>query len=180
MNRLYIATLLLLTACSNPAREAKSGKFYDLNGFMERQIAELNQTKPKVDKRVMLNGEGDNQQSRTIDWKKELDLFVQADINKQAYVASYQVARPDSLTYEYQLKEGEKLPVGYLKIILDSTTRQPARVEAVLASKNYLYESKRMLWLETRQGQIRKYHIEGFQQLAWLDKKPFLIEGRIE
>ena len=78
------------------------------------------------------------------------------------------------------MKEGEKLPVGYLKIILDSTTRQPARVEAVLASKNYLYESKRMLWLETRQGQIRKYHIEGFQQLAWLDKKPFLIEGRIE
>lgn len=179
MKQVFFLLLLGLTACTNPTKEAASGQFYDLKSYIEKQIAVLNKKKPTVEKQIGLADGRDLKTTNEIDWTRELDLFLQADINKQAYQASYQVTRPDSLTYEYQLKEGEKLPVGYLKILLDSVSRQPKRIEAILATKNSLYESKRMVWLQTKQGAISKYHIEGYQQLAWLDKKPFLIEGKI-
>jgi len=180
MKRILLLALLGLAACSNPAQEARPGTFYDLKTFLNTQIAALNAQKPAVLKRMSLNGQLQNETMRVADWTRELDLFLQADINKQAYQASYTVSRPDSLTYEYQLKPEENLPVGYLKVILDSLDRQPRRVEAILLTKNSLYESRRMLWLETRGGTISRYHIEGFQQLAWLEKKPFMVEGLIQ
>ncbi|WP_460671232.1 hypothetical protein [Larkinella ripae] len=172
--------LLGLAACSNPAKEAPAGTYYDLKTYLEQQISALQKQQPTVAKQTGFGKEREPQTTRDIDWSRELDLFVQADINKQAYQSSYQKNRPDSLTYEYILKTGENLPVQVLRIELDSATRQPRRVKATMRTKNSLYESERNVWLESEQGAIKRYHIDGFQQLAWLDEKRFLIEGRIK
>ncbi|MGA0556216.1 hypothetical protein ACO2Q8_06185 [Larkinella sp. VNQ87] len=180
MNYCYAFALLLgLAACSNPAREAPAGTYYDLKAYIEQQINQLQKQQPTVVKQAGFGVEKEQTTTKTIDWSRELDLFLQADINKQAYQSSYRKNRPDSLTYEYTLKTGESIPVQVLRIELDSTTRQPRRVRATLRTKNSLYESERTVWLEADQGAIKHYHIEGFQQLAWLEPKRFLIDGRV-
>ncbi len=47
-----------------------------------------------------------------IDWQKELELFLQADLNKQSYQLSYNKEETPQMAV-YTLKEGEKLPVKY-------------------------------------------------------------------
>ncbi|RAK01974.1 hypothetical protein LX87_00088 [Larkinella arboricola] len=178
--RYALVLLLGLTACTNPAKEAPAGTYYDLKTYIEKQISELQKQKPTVVKRAGFGEEEEQQTTKDIDWSRELDLFLQADINKQAYQTSYQKSRPDSLTYEYTLKSTERLPVRFLRIELDSVTHQPRRIKATLRTKNSLYESERNVWLETEKGRIKQYHIDGFQQLAWLDAKPFSVEGNIK
>ncbi|GAB3924136.1 hypothetical protein [Larkinella terrae] len=174
-----IVIVLGMAACSNPTKEAPAGTYYDLKSYIERQISQLQKQQPTVVKQAGFGDDKERQTTKTIDWSRELDLFLQADINKQAYQSSYQKNRPDSLTYEYVLKPGENLPVKQLRVELDSVTRQPRLVKATLRTKNSLYESERNVWLESNKGAIKHYHIEGFQQLAWLDAKRFLIDGEI-
>ncbi|MFD1144055.1 hypothetical protein ACFQ4C_23215 [Larkinella insperata] len=177
----YAFVLVLgLAACTNPAKEAPVGTYYDLKSYIEQQISQLQKQQPTVEKQAGFGKEKDQQTTKEIDWSRELDLFLQADINKQAYQTSYQKNRPDSLTYEYTLKTTEKLPVQFLRIELDSATHQLRRVKATLRTKNSLYESERNVWLEAEKGNLKRYHIDGFQQLAWLDPKQFLIEGKIQ
>ncbi|RRB11105.1 hypothetical protein EHT87_26375 [Larkinella knui] len=168
-----------MAACTNPTKEAPVGTYYDLKSYVEQQIGQLKSQHPTVVKQAGFGNEKEQQTTKDIDWSRELDLFLQADINKQAYQASYQKLRPDSLTYEYTLKPGEKLPVRFLRIELDSVTREPRLVKATLRTKNSLYESERNVWLQSEKGVLKRYHIEGFQQLAWLDQKRFLIDGQI-
>ncbi|MGM9506240.1 hypothetical protein ACS5NO_00900 [Larkinella sp. GY13] len=171
--------ILALAACSNPTKEAPAGTYYDLKSYIEQQISQLKSQQPTVLKQAGFGDEKEQQTTKDIDWSRELDLFLQADINKQAYQASYLKNRPDSLTYEYVLKPGEKLPVQVLRIELDSATRQPRLIKATLRTKNSLYESERNVWLESENGAVKRYHLEGFQQLAWLDQKRFLIDGKL-
>ena len=176
---------IFLISCDNPKKDSvQIKKYFDLKGFMERQIAELDQKKPVVDKTMKMGEEQNSRSSNEINWKKELELFLQADINKPAYIQSYIVSRPDSSTYEYGLKQGQDLPVRYLKIKLDKANGMPVRIEAQLKSQNKLYESEKNINLSCQiKGEsckILTYHISGFQKLATMEKKPFVIEAVIK
>ena len=140
MKVIYAVLILLIAACSNPAKKAPAGTYYDVKSYVEKQIAQLNGRQATVVKQVSLDGKKEQETARNINWSRERDLFVQADINKQAYQASYQQSRPDSLTYEYRLKPTEHLAVQFLRVELDPQSHQPRRLEAILKTKNTLYE----------------------------------------
>ncbi|MDZ7935872.1 MAG: hypothetical protein U5M51_13105 [Emticicia sp.] len=63
--------------------------------------------------------------TKKIDWQKELELFLQADLNKQSYQLSYNKEETPQMAV-YTLKEGEKLPVKSLKIIFDEDKNSQA------------------------------------------------------
>ncbi|TDB68780.1 hypothetical protein [Arundinibacter roseus] len=151
---------------------------------MEQQIEILNQQKPAVEKQMIVGEQSESRNSDAIDWQKELELFIQADINKPAYRQSYEVSRPDSLTFTYVLKNGEDLPVQFLKVILDDQNRQPARIEAKIVSKNPLYESEKNLIMQAAaldgKWRLRSYHIYGFQELIISERKPFDVKVNIQ
>jgi hypothetical protein len=111
-------------------------------------------------------------------------LFTQADINKPALRTSYQISRPDSLTYQYTLKNlADQLTVQSLTVQVDSATHQPRRIEAVLQTSNPLYSSERNLLLESGptggQWRVNHYRLSGFQKLPYFDKNRFLVEGQV-
>ena len=85
---------------------------------------------------MAINEKRNQQTTRDINWTRELELFTQADINKPALRSSYQITRPDSLTYQYTLKNSEeRLTVRSLNVRLDAATRKPSRIDAVLQTK---------------------------------------------
>lgn len=176
---------LLFSGCNNPAQSDLPPVYYDVGGFVNRQITDLSARKPLVQKAVQINQERSQQTVRTVNWQRELELFLQADINKPALRSSYAIARPDSLTYRYTLKNSEeRLTVRSLLVKVDSVTRQPRRIEAVLQTSNPLYASERHLLLEsgpTRTGwQVNHYKLYGFQKLSFFDKNEFSVEARIQ
>ncbi len=180
----FVLLLLSLFAfsCDNSAPQtAAKPVYFDVAGYVKSQIETLSARKPVVAKDARIGGQTNKQATPNIDWAKELELFIQADINKPAFRNSYTIARPDSLTYQYTLKPTEEqLTVRALTVKLDPKTRQPAQITALLKSENRLYESERRLLLESGvDGRIQHYRVEGFQQLAYFDRNEFRVEGRV-
>lgn len=182
--------LLLISGCTDSTQQNQPNIYYDVAGFVKQQIADLSLQKPLVSKSVLINKEQNQQAIHDINWNRELELFLQADINKPALRNSYQIARPDSLTYQYTLKSTEeRLTVRSLLVQLDSLTRHPRRIEAVLQTNNPLYTSERHVLLESgptgnspdagRQWRVQHYKVDGFQKLPYFDKNTFWVEGRL-
>jgi hypothetical protein len=183
-----IALLCLLgwmAACQAPAEKQEGpNRYYDVKGYVQEQIDLLTAQKPTVNKKMVVSGEQEQRSTAEVDWQKELELFVQADINKSAYQNSYAINRPDSVTYEYQIQTEEDLPVRRLKIVLDEPDGKPVLIEARLLSENKLYESEKNLVLRSGpQGdswRVQSYRIQGFQELIISSRKPFDVQVTIQ
>ncbi len=175
--------LIFLSACNTQQQTNQPKRYYDLNNFIDSQIKLLNQQKPTVSKLMMADGQSEQKQMIVSDWAKELELFRQLDLNKQAYILSYETTRPDSMTYQYSLKKTEKAPVQFLKIKLNEN-KQIVNIEALVKTKNQLYASEKELSLgcaATKKGNwtIENYSVKGQQHLTMTDKKLFEIVGKV-
>lgn len=176
----------VLSSCDDPAQQAaQPAVYYNVGSFVSSQIERLNKLKPAVQKVLDIKGQKQQQTTSDINWTREFELFTQADINKPAFRNSYQISRPDSLTYHYKLKPGEKLTVQSMTVQLDSSTRQPVQIEATLTTNNPLYHSERQLLLESgpvdqKGWQVKHYRMQGFQQLTFFGKNDFFVEGRVQ
>ena len=181
---LFLVFFMFISCESEKKNIDQTKTFYDLRGFIEGQITDLSLEKPVVSKTMAIGKEKSQLSSKDIDWKKELELFIQADINKPAYKNSYKILRTDSVTYEYLVKANEKIPVQYLKIKLDRPRGLPVEIEALLKSENRLYKSEKKIGLlcsyTNEKAKIISYKIEGFQKLITMDEKPFKIEGSVK
>ena len=182
---ILVVIILFLISCDNASdSQHQAKKFYDLKGFIEGQIVKLDSEKPVVLKVMEIGADRNQLSTKNIDWKKELELFSQADINKPAYSQSYSVIRSDSLNFEYVMKQGENLPVRYLKIQLNEAGGVPVKIEALLKSENKLYRSEKKIHLRClvkgNSTQLVSYDISGFQKLAIMQEKPFSIQAEVQ
>jgi hypothetical protein len=165
-----------LSACNEEVRENQTKRYFDLKGLIEKQIKILNTQKPVVEKLVIIADSSENQSVKTIDWAKELELFIQVDLNKPAFIQSYQVDS-SSMGVKYTLKKTEQLPIKYLTI--SRLGEDGISIEALVNNENYLYETERHLKLSIKNNEVTDYQIEGFQKIVFGDKKIFKINGKI-
>jgi hypothetical protein len=173
----YILSLMIgFSACQSESAEMKVKKYYDLKGLVERQIEALKSEKPKVQKDILVNESTENQTVDSLDWSKELEFFLQADLNKPAFVSSYRVDS-SSMGVKYFLKETEKLPVKFLEI--NRMGEDGVEIRALVSNSNYLYDTERNLKLSLKQGQLIDYQIDGFQKVVFGKKKMFKVMGKV-
>ena len=176
--RLVLILFLFLAACTNNENKIQSKSYYDLAGLLNQQISNLSAKKPLVEKAVVLEEKKERIETKEIDWNKELELFLQADLNKQSYQSAYTIDIKDKKA-NYVLKEGEKMPVKLLTIEFDDKNL-PKHIEVMMNTDNYMYESSKKLTLELTNNQLKSYKIEGYQELFIGSKKNFSIEGKIK
>ncbi|MDZ7896567.1 MAG: hypothetical protein U5N85_00855 [Arcicella sp.] len=173
----YILSLVIgFSACQSETTEVKIKKYYDLKGLIEKQIEALKSEKPKVQKNILVNESAENQTIDSLDWAKELDFFIQADLNKPAFVSSYQTDS-SSMGVKYILKATEKLPVKFLEV--NRMGEDGVEIKALVSNNNYLYDTERNLKLSLKNGQLIDYQIDGFQKVVFGDKKIFKVNGKI-
>lgn len=181
-----IVLILFASGCADSNQQTQPNVYYDVLSFVKRQITDLSAQKPVVHKTTVVNEKKSEEKTQVVNWNREFELFAQADINKPALRNSYQISRPDSLTYQYTLKSSdEKLAVQSLTVRLDSVTHQPRLIEATLLTHNPLYSSERHLVMEsgltdTKQWQVRHYKLSGYQKLPYFDRNDFMVEGKLD
>jgi len=173
-----------LVGCTTDENRPRTNQYYDLETFVKGQIATLNSLHPEVNKKVVSGQTQESKSLHTVQWQKELDLFVQADLNNPAYRNSYFIEKPSAYLIVYKAKPGEDVPVKYLKVELDPVSSQLANAEALMTSENYLYESEKKVVMhcgmnQQKQWLIRDYKVGGFQKLVFMAKKPFEISGKV-
>jgi hypothetical protein len=175
--RIVLLLSLFLASCTNSENKIQSKNYYDLAGLLNQQISNLSAKKPLVEKLVVLQDKQERITTKDIDWNKELELFLQADLNKQSYQSAYTIDVKDK-SVTYFLKEGEKMPVKQLTIEFDEK-ELPKHIEVLMQTSNYLYESDKKLTADLVNSQLKSYKIEGTQQLFVGSKKIFSVEGKI-
>jgi hypothetical protein len=146
-----------------------------LAGLVNQQIIELNKNQPLTHKNLTIEEKKEVLNTNKIDWQKELELFLQADLNKQSFQLSYNKEETPQMAI-YTLKEGENLPVKSLKIIFE-VDRTAKQIEALIQTENYLYQSEKHLLMTFDKNHLTHYQIEGWQELFIGKKKNFKVDG---
>lgn len=171
--RKYLFISILLIGCSQAETQNTTKTYFDLEGLVNQQIKTLNKTQPLTLKNLLIGEKKETLNTTKIDWQKELELFLQADLNKQSYQLSYnKTEMPSMLVYE--LKKGENLPVKSLRIVFDAD-KTPQRIDALMQVSNY--QSEKTLSMDFDKSQLKSYHIEGWQELFVGSKKGFEVNG---
>ena len=177
MRKLLIISLLFI-GCTQSENQNSTKTYYDLAGFINQQILQLTKNQPLTEKKLLISEKTETINTKDIDWKKELELFLQTDLNKQSYQLSYQKDSTQN-TVTYQLKKGEDLPVKTLKIEFDEE-KSPKRIDALMQVNNYLYKSEKNLSMNFEKKLLKNYQIEGWQELFIGKKKAFKVVGSIK
>ncbi len=176
-NILAFFFMLSLASCNSSENENQEKVFFDLAQFIDTEIAYLESNNAKVQKTVRINEKSEEITIDDLDWKKELEIIRQSDLNKAAYKLSYTTDdRASSLTYT--LKPTETLPIVSLTI-LKNESGQITQIRSEHATDNYLYTSSKIATADFENGHLNHYNVKGSQELFIGSEKVFEIEGRV-
>ncbi|UOG74760.1 hypothetical protein MTX78_21915 [Hymenobacter tibetensis] len=180
--------LLLLAACGpgedasvRPVPANRKPNYFDVKGFLDKQVADLNRRQPVVEKQVRLrDGKTETTRVTKTDWAKELQIFYQADINKPALRGAYEVkAVTQSATTGqlYQRKVGVDATVR--ELLITRATNYPEAMSATIIQDNPLFYSEKKLSLRADARGVKSYSVEGIQKLVLFDTVRYTVRTRI-
>jgi len=159
--------LLTLTWSCTPNAPATSAQgkepyFFDIAGFFNAEIKTLNGGKIKAQKTVKYNAKADHLQNLSLDYEKELAVFVHSDINKLSWREKYaadtlrEAGEIRSITYK-ALDEQLKTQ----KIAISFADQQVDRI----AIRNHLKSIIASTWQELEYRPLKGYQVHGKQTM---------------
>ena len=148
-----------------------------MKGFSESIIEGLENQNPAVLKTWQIGNQKETKNTRDIDWAKELSLFVEADLNKSAFVNSYEISDNQNII-NYKLKKSESLPVKMMTI--ETLTENDSKQIAVeTSSSNYLFKNSSEIKMKTKNGKLQAYSVFSIQKLFLSKPDTSYVEGKI-
>ena len=182
--RLIYLLPLLLTACVGgqdggllPENEKV---YFDLSGFINRQIELLEAIDLVVEKKAMYEGK---QQQQVFDdpgsWENELAMFRDADINKPVLVNSYDSVQRQEDGYQVTSYVAIDESVRIQELSIFYTESQVKKVEILLLEDNFFYITRQHMQLQIANCLISKIGISGFQKLVTRNRKEYAVEVAI-
>lgn len=91
---------LWLSSCAEPDVKSTQKHYTDIKGFVESEVNRLSKSNIRVNKTVVQNGIPESLSNIAVNWKNELALFSESDINKSAWKDSYKVIeKKESIEY---------------------------------------------------------------------------------
>lgn len=172
---LVFVGLLCQISCTAPESNGKNNSYYPWESFLKGTIKEL-ETHPKmVQKTIFLKDKKEEKVFKSMDWQKEWAVFMEADLNKPAYLLSYDNLSEDDLIW-YSAKIGEKVPVKTFKMHLDALGK-PLQVEIYMSQSNFLFETSKKLNMNIIDGRVETYSIDGYQKIRFLPATTYKLMG---
>jgi len=177
---------LALLGCSEPQPASQNSRrplYFDVKGLVEQQMQALDQRQRAVTKRVTLrDGATETVRVPAVKWANELQVFLQADINKAALRGAYAM---DSTMQDGQLRrtytrrqELDHAPVRQLTVMEQGGV--PQELTAEITQANPLFVSSKQLHMQFEAGQLRSYDVHGTQKLIFFDALQYSTAGRVE
>ncbi len=162
------------------ANPTQINEYFPLKEFMDKQIPQL--AGKEVDKWSEINGEV--QEERVLldeeAWRRELDLFIQTDINKASLKDAYLTERKGTKKI-HQLKPEKEAEVKKIVITFQEGTNKVSKIEFNASKKNFFYQSFTMasLSIDPVTGTMKSYHVEGKQKVWFLSPNTIDIRGEV-
>jgi len=172
MNYTFFIVLLIFSACSEPKKKELSS-YEDLKGFFDSEAQRLTKADPEIKKTVARNDDSETRLIKGIDWKVELSLFAESDINKPAWQDSYKIINQAGKTV--YLASDSSLRTREISINKD-TSGKITKVRIVNQTKNLLYSSvEQLVYIPDSLYQISKQ-----QHVAVIGENRYFINGILD
>lgn len=147
MRAIHAALFLIcihITSCvsDNKKPDTQDSYFYNFKAFFNAEVEKLNKRNPAVEKTITHNDQSETKTLNIHNWKQELDLFYESDINKASWKNSY-TADSSASKIIYTAKE-DKLRIRKAEVYF-SDKQQPVRISFHNKTANYLYSSEERL-----------------------------------
>lgn len=176
--------LLLLASCSKSEQAplenpTQLNKYFPMVQFVQDLIPQLEGK--EVSKKMTIKGK-EEALMMVMDaegWRKELDLFIQADINKNSLAASY-ATQENAQLLQHTLIPGEKGEIQQMTI--HRSGDKINRVDFSFKKENlfYLSEGSGSLEMTTDGKHLSSYEVNGYQKVWFLPANIMSTEGRID
>lgn len=138
---------LINVSCSEKKKtENRENKFFNLKKYFEKESQRLDKQKPKITKFAKLNDLIDTLKTKEINWKSELEIFANADINKPAWQDSYKIdtiKKENNILKISYLAKNEELAVK--EILLKKQANKIAEIKIKTKNQNILFENQQEL-----------------------------------
>lgn len=175
---LGILALTLLYSCdfnssSSGSEKAEDLYFFDLAGFFNQEIQQLNHKGVKAKKEVQYNDKQDVLQNQKLDYEKELAVFVHSDINKLSWREKYQADT---------LKEGNEIRLITYKALDEQLKTRKIAITfdqnqvSQIAIQNRLKSIMASTWQNLEYVPGKGYQVHGTQQMRLAGKDKMGIE----
>lgn len=180
MNK-YVFIFCFLTtifACQIPSTQDQtqtSSTFFDLKQFFEEETAYLNNQKISVQKDIQYNNQKETKIVQIKNWKKELKVFSDSDINKPSWKDKYTLDSTNignglSLLHYKAIDESLNTQILDIKFI----NQQVHSILIVKKMSNQVYESQQYLTYIPR----KSYSIKKMQNVTTMDKEEYQIDAK--
>ncbi|AWW30508.1 hypothetical protein DN752_10435 [Echinicola strongylocentroti] len=176
----------LLFSCDNGEKQPLANptqidKYFPLKDFVINQLDKLNNH--QVQKVTVINGEEETTEVTLTkeQWRKELDAFIQADINKAANSTAYEEQK-NGKEKVYRLKPEAKGNIKEIKVTyLSPDSNKVMEVTFVAKSENFFYESSTTgtLHFNESTGLISTYSVAGTQKVWFLSPNEIRVQGKV-
>lgn len=150
-------------------------QYFDLSGFIDKEVENLTARNPRVEKMAFLNGKTEQKHDTVKNWENELNAFKEADINKRSFLGKYHadsILDGGMLSVKYAALD-EKFRMREIAVQYDSNSK-PVKISATASTSNVLYSSHQQLVYEPGKG----YSISGKQVIRFLEPDSFYVEAR--
>jgi hypothetical protein len=166
--------LLFFISCNNSAdkKQKTDLTYFDVKGYFEKEATRLNKENPLINKIVSINGATESKHIKISDWKKELALFSDADMNRASWKGLFELKK--SKNQELYSSNNEKVPVKELVVIYKNN--EVFGIKVLIKNTNSLYTSIDTLTYYTDS----LYQVKKMQNIKLLSKKSYTITGSFQ
>jgi len=174
---LFLTALFLFAAAGCTVDQAPEEKlenpFFDLRTYFNQQVERLQETQPPVEKTVSFESDTLKTQLDSLDYGRELEVFLNADINRAAWWDKYRI---DSVEEAGQLRKIQytatdaSLRVDTLSVFFQE--EKVSRIEVQTSSEGFTADREQRLLYDPEQG----YRIETKQDIAFSEPREMMIE----
>ena len=174
-NHLLCGFLLLLCySCgdSTGAGQKNAHTYFNLKGYIEQESGRLSRSNPTVHKTVMVNDSSESKEIKIQDWKKELSVFSDADMNRAAWKGLFQVKK--SGEQEIYTSDHKKVPVK--ELVITRRNGQLYGLQIFIRNSNTLYTSADTLSYYPDS----LYEVKKTQNIRLLSTKNYRITGKFK
>jgi len=179
-----LATLLIFLSCQSKIGKENLSVYFDLPSLIKDQIKQFDDLKPEVQKTVDLDGQVESSLLKfdSAGWSGELEIFLEARINKPAFVGAFEEERQDGHVV-FTRNDGKDDGVRTFEVHFFADSDDPRVINITSVSSNSLYTSKRELKLEFEktEGMFRLlgYSIKGTQTILNQDPTEYSVVGKL-
>ena len=186
---LYFTVFCALISCGNSQNPAvmQITPYYNVDSLIRSQVALLDSTRPSLEKYAWLEDEPDTItfSPDSAEWGRELEIFLQIDLNKpvlrDAYTVSNETGSEGEKIVAYIAKEAKDVQVDTLELYFQGDRLR--KIEGSYRDNSILFDTFRKVVLQFEDFEdavrVRAYQIDGAQKMILQDTVRYRIDAWI-